>query len=122
LDKERPHGSLRKAYLYQCGFRFSDNKKHRPGLVTLQQALQWYMDAGLPEFDLMAGHQEYKRSLGKTSRPLDWLTVRRHTWRNTLVDSLRHYRERLRARLAKPAEAQTSENPGKTMETASDAQ
>jgi CelD/BcsL family acetyltransferase involved in cellulose biosynthesis len=111
-----------KAYLYQCGFRFSDNKKHRPGLVTLQQALQWYADAGLPEFDLMAGHQEYKRSLAKTSRPLDWLTVRRHSWRNTLVDSLRDYRERLRAVLTKPAPAQINENSGKTTETASDVQ
>jgi CelD/BcsL family acetyltransferase involved in cellulose biosynthesis len=90
-----------KAYFYQCGFRFSENKRLRPGLVTLESAIQWYANSGLPEFDLMAGDMEYKRSLTETFRPLDWCTVRRPTWRNTLVDLLRRCRTRFRSLTAK---------------------
>ncbi len=82
---------------YQCGFKFSDNKKLRPGLVTLQVALQSYLESTLPEFDLMAGDLEYKRSLAEQRRELDWHTVRRPSWRNSLLDGLRDCRTRLAA-------------------------
>ncbi len=86
-----------KAFFYQCGFKFSDNRKLRPGLVTLQVALQSYLESTLPEFDLMAGDLEYKRSLAEQRRELDWHTVRRPSWRNSLLDGLRDCRTRLAA-------------------------
>ena len=86
-----------KAFFYQCGFKFSDNKKLSPGLVTLQVALQSYLESELPEFDLMAGDLVYKRSLAKQHRELDWCTIRRPSWRNSLIDGLQDCRTRLAA-------------------------
>jgi CelD/BcsL family acetyltransferase involved in cellulose biosynthesis len=86
-----------KAFFYQCGFKFSDNKKLSPGLVTLQVALQSYLESALPEFDLMAGDVLYKRSLAEQRRDLDWCTMRRPSWRNSLLDGLRDFRTRLAA-------------------------
>jgi CelD/BcsL family acetyltransferase involved in cellulose biosynthesis len=107
-----------RAYFYQCGFQFSENKKLRPGLVTLQKALQWYADTGLPEFNLMAGDRQYKRSLAKSQHPLDWWTVSSPTWRNLALDVLRRVRRSAQAlresAKATPREApQVRENAGR---------
>jgi CelD/BcsL family acetyltransferase involved in cellulose biosynthesis len=86
-----------KAFFYQYGFKFSNNKKLNPGLITLQVALQSYLESALPEFDLMAGDVLYKRSLAEQRRDLDWCTMRRQSWRNSLLDGLRDFRTRLSA-------------------------
>jgi len=81
-----------RAYFYQGGFRIASNPKMRPGMVTFQVAMQWYLESGLPEFELMAGDYRYKRSIGNGSRGLDWCTIRRPSWRNALVAALRRIR------------------------------
>jgi hypothetical protein len=86
-----------KAFFYQCGFKITGNKRLRPGMVTLQMVLQSYLESELPEFDLMAGDYEYKRSLAEQFRELDWCTIRRPSWRNSLIDGLQDYRTRLAA-------------------------
>jgi CelD/BcsL family acetyltransferase involved in cellulose biosynthesis len=81
-------------FFYQCGFRITSNKRLRPGLVSLQTALEWYRESGVAEFDLMAGDLEYKRSFSDQFRDLEWCTIRRRGWRTALLDSMRYCRHR----------------------------
>jgi CelD/BcsL family acetyltransferase involved in cellulose biosynthesis len=80
-------------YFYQCGFRYSTDKRLRPGLATLLLSIQHFLDQGWTAFDLMAGDSEYKRVFANQHRDLQWLLFRRATVRMRVLDTL----ERLRA-------------------------
>ena len=91
-----------KAFFYQCGFRITENKRLRPGLVTLQSVLQFYTQSPLAEYDLMAGALEYKRSLSDEYRELEWCSIRRRSWRNMAVDQLKRVYQRVRGSSGAP--------------------
>lgn len=81
-------------YFYQCGFRYSDNKRIRPGLCTLLLSIQSFAAEGKwREFDLMAGDSEYKRVFSKRYRELDWMTFRRPTVPVRLIGALQRVRQ-----------------------------
>jgi len=81
-----------KLYFYQCGFRYSTNKRLSPGLVTILLSIQRFLEEGWEEFDLMAGDSEYKRTFGSKHRELQWLTFQRCTLRTRAVVALRRVR------------------------------
>jgi CelD/BcsL family acetyltransferase involved in cellulose biosynthesis len=86
-------------YFYQCGFKYSDNKRLRPGLCTLLLSIQGFLaDAKWREFDLMAGDSEYKRTFSDQHRDLEWMTFRQPTIPVRLIAVLRRVRHAWRAR------------------------
>jgi CelD/BcsL family acetyltransferase involved in cellulose biosynthesis len=88
-----------KLYFYQCGFKYSTNKRVRPGLCTLLLSIRRFLDDGKwQEFDLMAGDSEYKRTFSDRRRELDWLTFRRRTVPVRLIAALQRVRRAWRAR------------------------
>jgi CelD/BcsL family acetyltransferase involved in cellulose biosynthesis len=66
-----------KVYFYQSGFRYEEDGRSSPGMVTLYHAVQYCRDAGFDEFDFLAGDDLYKRSLSTGSRPLVWVVFRK---------------------------------------------
>ena len=81
-------GWRKKLYFYQCGFRYSANKRLSPGLVTILLSIQRFLEDGWGEFDLMAGDSEYKKAFSDESRELQWLTFRRRTLRTRALAAL----------------------------------
>ncbi len=82
-------------YFYQSGFAYQEEKHEKPGLVTHFLAIKHYMDRpDVLEYDFLAGDSQYKRSLAKASRTLDWIVVQQPTWRVKLVEALRALKRR----------------------------
>jgi len=78
-----------KVYFYQCGFDFGEDKRLRPGVITLALAIQYYANLHLDDWDFLSGEAEYKRVLSTGSRLLVWAVFRRPSWRVQIVQSLR---------------------------------
>lgn len=78
-----------KVYFYQSAFRYGDDKRWSPGMVTLYHAVQHCLDAGLEEFDFLAGDDRYKKSLSTNSRPLVWTVFRKPKVKFLVIGCLR---------------------------------
>jgi CelD/BcsL family acetyltransferase involved in cellulose biosynthesis len=79
-----------KVYFYQSGFAYAADKKLRPGIVSIGQAVQHCLqDVRLSEFHMMADGGHYKEHMSSHSHPVEWLLVRKRNIRNRTVDALR---------------------------------
>jgi len=84
-----------RAYFYQCGYRYTSDKRLSPGTVTLSFAVQHCLDNGLDDFDFLSGDAHYKQSMSTGSRDLVWTVLRRKTLKNSVMNGLRSVRRRL---------------------------
>ncbi len=97
---------LHKGYVYgyQSGFRYDEDPKRKPGLVTHYLAIERNLQQGARIYDFMAGHGQHKRSLSNASREMTWLVLQRNILKNRLEQGLRRFKqglaERKRAREA----------------------
>src|SRR5262249_52886531 len=66
-----------KVYFYQSAFSYAEDNRSSPGTVTLYHAVRHCLDAGLEEFDFLAGADSYKKSLSTNSRQLVWTVFRK---------------------------------------------
>jgi CelD/BcsL family acetyltransferase involved in cellulose biosynthesis len=84
-----------RVYFYQSGFRYDRDSRLKPGLLTHYLAIQRCLgDAGLLEYDFLAGDAQYKRSLATHTRPLEWTVVRRATVPSLVFRGLRSVKRR----------------------------
>jgi len=82
-----------KACFYQCGYNYTDDKRLSPGVVTLAMAVEYCRQAGLDEFDFLAGDSAYKEWMSTGRRGLVWTLIRRpgpRVWMYTRLRSLKH--------------------------------
>lgn len=70
-----------KVYFFQSGFHYDGDAKMKPGLLAHALVIQYYAENGKAEYDFLAGDSQYKRSLTKQSRPLNWSVLYRDNWR-----------------------------------------
>ncbi|HEY2434194.1 MAG TPA: GNAT family N-acetyltransferase [Vicinamibacterales bacterium] len=82
----------RKVYFYLCGFELGTDNNLRPGLITVHRAIQYCLEHGFGEFDLMAGDVQYKRTFSEVSRELHWITLRRPSAKLRMLETLRTVR------------------------------
>lgn len=83
--------------LYQSGFAYPQgDNRIKPGLVTHFLAIDHYLNdrPDVLEYDFLAGDSQYKRSLGKSQRMIEWTAVQRPTVRVRAVQVLRQMRDR----------------------------
>jgi CelD/BcsL family acetyltransferase involved in cellulose biosynthesis len=73
-----------KIYAYQMGRRIDLPAHLRPGGVLLDLAIQEAITSGCREFDLLADAVPYKWQLTDESRPLWYVRVARHGWREQI--------------------------------------
>ena len=83
-------------YAYQSGFRYDDDPKLKPGLVTHAMAIEHNLRAGARVYDFMAGEGQHKASLGTGSSELFWLVLQRDRLRFRVEDGLRKVKQRMR--------------------------
>jgi len=83
-------------YAYQSGFRYDDDPKLKPGLVTHAMAIEHNLRAGARVYDFMAGEGQHKASLGTDSVELFWLVLQRDRLRFRVEGGLRKVKQRLR--------------------------
>ena len=86
-----------KISFYQSGLRYTEDKRLSPGLVANACVIRACIDAGLREYDFLAGEVMYKKSLAATSRDLDWVTLERPGWKRSAIELLRKLRAWRRA-------------------------
>ncbi|HEV7498920.1 MAG TPA: GNAT family N-acetyltransferase, partial [Vicinamibacteria bacterium] len=86
-----------RVYFYQGGLRFSDDNRLKPGLVAHAAAIRHARDAGLREYDFLAGDDRYKQSLSTDSRTLRWLVFERPTLKMKALRLLRRLKRRREA-------------------------
>ena len=84
-----------KAYFYQCGYNYTDDKRLSPGVVTLALAVEYSLQAGLDEFDFLAGDSAYKEWMSTGCRQLIWTRIRRRGPRMWMYDRLRSLKHRM---------------------------
>src|SRR5690606_27618849 len=63
----------------QCGFKYSDNNKLRPGLVSHFLLVNYFCERGLAVYDFLAGDGDYKQSLCTDRTAIYWLALQRRT-------------------------------------------
>jgi len=79
-----------RVYFYQSGFAYEKDARLKPGLTTHHKAISYYLtNLEAVEYDFLAGDSQYKRSLAKERRELEWVTIQRHTLRVVLLEFLR---------------------------------
>jgi CelD/BcsL family acetyltransferase involved in cellulose biosynthesis len=91
-----------KVSYYQSGLVYRDDPRLKPGLVAHALTIQRAADAGLREYDLLAGDYRYKRSLATASRDLVWLRLERGNLKTRTIAALRALRELLRSSTLRP--------------------
>jgi hypothetical protein len=90
-------------YFYQSGINYDLPSRVSPGIVANVSAIQHCLENGLSQYDFLAGDAQYKRMLSSAQRQLEWVAVRRRSWKSGLVDSLRAIKRRAAAsRVASP--------------------
>jgi CelD/BcsL family acetyltransferase involved in cellulose biosynthesis len=90
-----------RVYSYQSGLRFSDDNRLKPGLVAHVAAIRYCREAGLREYDFLAGEDRYKQSLSTDTRALTWLVFERPTLKMRAMRLLRGLKRRIhRGRLS----------------------
>lgn len=57
---------------YQGGLAYTDDARHKPGLVAHYLAIRHNLEAGADIYDFLAGDSRYKRSLATDSTDLLW--------------------------------------------------
>ncbi len=91
-----------KVYFYQCGFRYTDDRRLSPGRVTLAMAVQYSLDAGLEDFDFMAGEASHKKELSTGVRNLVWAEFRKRSLKLVVLNRLRQVKRRMAAKASRP--------------------
>ncbi|HZR67078.1 MAG TPA: GNAT family N-acetyltransferase [Terriglobales bacterium] len=90
-----------KVYFFQSGFQYKPDKRLKPGLVTHVCAIQYCLQAGFSEYDLLAGDARYKRSLAKDCRQMAWVVFARPSLKLGLIERLRAVKRLLKKSSAK---------------------
>ncbi|MBN8730152.1 MAG: GNAT family N-acetyltransferase [Acidobacteria bacterium] len=85
----------RKVYLYQSGMQYAGDSSQSPGMVAIGQAVTHYLEAGMDDFDFLAGEERYKRCLATGARPLVWAVFRRRSVTQRLFGLCREVRSRM---------------------------
>lgn len=72
-----------RVYFYQSGLAYHPDKHAKPGLMTHYLVIKKYLAErpDVEQYDLLAGDAQYKRSLAKEQRTLEWLVAQRPTIR-----------------------------------------
>jgi CelD/BcsL family acetyltransferase involved in cellulose biosynthesis len=88
-----------KVYFYQSGRSLDVPKSLRSGIALHALAIRASIDAGLREYDFLAGASQYKRDLALASRPIWCLRAVAGTARARGVEAMRRLTERAIARV-----------------------
>ena len=64
------HGE--RVYSYQSGFSYSEDNRHRPGLLAHALAIERAQAQGMRVYDFLAGEAPYKARLGQRLGALVW--------------------------------------------------
>ncbi len=91
-------------YGYQSGFRYDEDPKRKPGLVTHYLAIEENLSHGARIYDFMAGHGQHKRSLSNATRDMTWLVLQRNVLKNRLEQWLRRLKQQAAERRKAAAE------------------
>jgi CelD/BcsL family acetyltransferase involved in cellulose biosynthesis len=67
-----------RVYNYQSGFSYSDDNRHRPGLVAHVMAIERARNGGLLVYDFLAGDAHYKARLGAPMGSMVWCRAQRN--------------------------------------------
>lgn len=79
-------------YFYQCGFNYQLDRVHSPGILTLTEVIQYYLDRGFDTFDFLSGDATYKVRLATGSHPLVWTVFRNPGLKTQLIRAVRNVR------------------------------
>ena len=82
-------------YGYQSGFRYDEDPKRKPGLVTHYLAIEENLSHGAKIYDFMAGQGQHKRSLSNATQDMTWLVLQRNILKNRLEQQLRRIKRQL---------------------------
>ena len=67
-----------RVYSYQSGFSYSDDNRHRPGLLAHALAIEQARQRGMRVYDFLAGDAPYKARLGQKLEQLAWCRGQRN--------------------------------------------
>ena len=83
------------AYFYNAGLNYGLLEHHdRPGYIAQLLAIEKHLADGTEIYDLLAGDQQYKRSLSTGLTMLNWIDVRPFGWRLSLHRAVTALRRR----------------------------
>lgn len=66
-----------RVYNYQSGFSYSDDNRHRPGLIAHAMAIALAQSRGAQVYDFLAGDAHYKTRLGRQMGSMAWYRAQR---------------------------------------------
>lgn len=85
-------------YFYQSGFRYENDNRLKPGLVTHTEAIRFNAKAGHATYDFLAGESRYKQSLATSSTDLVWAVIQKPRLKFKIEEMLRDVKDAVQAR------------------------
>jgi CelD/BcsL family acetyltransferase involved in cellulose biosynthesis len=85
-----------RVYNYQSGFSYSDDNRHRPGLVAHAMAIALAQSRGARVYDFLAGDAHYKARLGRQTGSMAWCRAQRDRPKLKAERAARRLYQRLR--------------------------
>ncbi|MDJ0710565.1 MAG: GNAT family N-acetyltransferase [Woeseiaceae bacterium] len=82
-------------YNYQSGFRYTDDAKLKPGLVSHAVAIQDYLDRDVVAYDFLMGRHRYKQSLANRTGAMARLIFQQPRLRFRLENLMRDIKTRI---------------------------
>lgn len=101
----------RVVYNYQSAFRYDNDTRLKPGLVSHCRAVQYSIDAGMKTYDLLMGTQRFKQNLATHRGIMAWLVLQKPRIRFRLEQAAIRWRRQLRSMRA-PRSAESNGGTG----------
>ena len=80
---------------YFSGFRFEDDNRLKPGLVSHTLCIERHLERGMDVYDFMAGDQRYKLELGQPGPEIVSFAIQRPNWMLAAERPLRRFKQKL---------------------------
>lgn len=96
-------------YFYMCGFRFEDDNKFKPGILTHYYALDYYFKKNLKSYDFMAGDQPYKYRMATDTSDVFYLTITKKDLKFKIISAFQSLKNFLKGE--KPQQLDQSDLP-----------
>lgn len=83
------------AYSLQSGFRYSDNKNDRPGIISHFLVTNDYIRQSYRRYEFLAGESQYKQSLSNGYHEFMWKLIQRKTVKSGIENTMLRIKKRL---------------------------
>ena len=75
----------KKIYFEQSGFRYPEDSRMKPGIISHVEAIEYNIGLGNKVYDFLAGDTQYKKSLSTGGNRMQWIILQKPTLKLRII-------------------------------------